>query len=132
MPLARVLLPTANQRLNRQDMEKYEAAREVVAQASTILELVEAGNLLAQFTDDEQAAAREYFNSLPDEVHQQFIAELQGAFAQEAAIEIRYQNSEGDPVAAAAAPHPQVEDTVVVTLIVPPDQAISPDYPLPT
>ena len=67
-------------------MERYEAARDVVAQASTILELVEAGNLLAQFTDDEQTAAREYFNSLPAEVNQQFIGALQSAFAREAAI----------------------------------------------
>lgn len=131
MPLA-IVLPTANQALNRQDMETYEAAREVVAQAATILELVEAGNLLAQFTEEEQAAAREYFNGLPAEVHQQFIAALQEAFAQEAAIEIRYQDSQGGAVAAAAAPHPQVEGTVVVTLIVPPDQALSPGRSTPT
>jgi hypothetical protein len=125
MPLARVLLPVVNPRLSRQDMERYEAARAVVAQASTILELVEAGNLLAQFTDDEQTAARGYFNSLPAEVNQQFIGALQAAFAQEAAIEIVYQRAEGDAISAVAAPHPQVEGTVVVTLAVPPDQALS-------
>jgi hypothetical protein len=131
MPLAAYLLPVANQALNRQDMEMYEAAREVVAQAATILELVEAGNLLAQFTEDEQAAAREYFDSLPAEVHQQFIAALQAAFAADASIEIVYQNSRGDAIAAVAAPHPQVEGTVVVTLTLPPDEALSPDRPAP-
>ncbi len=121
MPLSVMLLPAANAALNRQDMEMYEAAREVVAQASTILELVEAGNLLAPLTEAEQAAAREYFNGLPAEVQEQFITALQEAFAQEAAIEIVWQEWDGDVMAAAAAPHPEVEGTVVVRLIVPPD-----------